>query len=93
MMRINILCTLIIVVWFNWELVVKDLQFIDWLLFIAAGGVRGGGSNAYDVGDLQFVPEQLTSSQSKPHLHDALPASTVHWTVVTQHVSGHCHQH
>jgi len=49
MMRINILCTLIIVVRFNRELVAKDLQFIDWLLFIAAGGVLGGVGDGWRV--------------------------------------------
>jgi len=35
----------------------------------------------------------INHSQSKPHLHNALSASSLHGTVVTQHVPGHCHKH
>ena len=55
----------------------------DWLLFIDAGASRGGGSNANDVGDLQLLSQQLTASQSQPHLRDALPAIIVYTATLT----------
>jgi len=63
-------------------LIINELLF-DWLLFIDAGSSGGGGSDADDVGDIQLLSQQLTSSQSKPHLRNALSEITLHTALIT----------
>jgi len=69
------------------------LEMCDWWLYIAAGGGRGGGGDADDAGDIQLLSQQLAASQSQPHLHAAVSASTLHSAALSQHLSGHCRQH
>jgi len=77
----------------QWMLFIATGNCCDWWLCIAAGSGRGGGGDANDVGDIQLLSQQLTASQSKPHLHDALSASSLHTAAVSQHVPGHRRQH